>query len=63
MLGLNLYQTLTEEDAMPVALRESLQMYNNDKENRDLELAIRLSLAESREEPSSLERTLSNNIN
>ena len=40
------YQDINENDALQIALCESLQMYQNNKENKDLELAIKLSLAD-----------------
>jgi hypothetical protein len=39
------YQTLHEEEALQIALSESLHMYQSSREERDLALAIRMSLA------------------
>lgn len=39
------YQTLHFEDALQIALSESLHLYNSRKEEEDLELAIQMSTA------------------
>jgi hypothetical protein len=44
------YQTLQEEDALEIALRESKDMYQIDKEAADLALALEMSLVERNEE-------------
>jgi hypothetical protein len=41
---------LQEEDALEIALRESKEMYQIDKEATDLALALELSLVEENEE-------------
>jgi hypothetical protein len=48
------YQTLLEEDALEIALRESKEMYQIGKEASDLALALELSLAEEKEETNSI---------
>lgn len=44
------YQTLQEEDALEIALRESKEMYQIDKEATDLALALELSLIEDKQD-------------
>lgn len=38
------YQTLYEEEALEIALRESLDLFHTSREEEDLALAIQLSL-------------------
>jgi hypothetical protein len=45
---------LHEEDALEIALRESKEMYQIDKEASDLALALELSLVEEKEETNSI---------
>jgi len=39
-----MYQTLHEEEALEIALKESLDMFHSTQEEEDLALAIQLSL-------------------
>jgi hypothetical protein len=43
-----MYQTLYEEEALEIALRESLDMFHSSREEEDLALALQLSLVNER---------------
>lgn len=45
-----MYQTLYEDEAMEIALRESLDMFHSTQEEEDLALAIQLSLVKEKGE-------------
>jgi len=45
-----MYQTLYEDEALEIALRESLDMFQSTQEEEDLALAIQLSLVKEKGE-------------
>jgi hypothetical protein len=45
-----MYQTLYEDEAMEIALRDSLDMFQSTQEEEDLALAIQLSLVKEKEQ-------------
>jgi hypothetical protein len=45
-----MYQTLYEDEAMEIALRDSLDMFQSSQEEEDLALAIQLSLVKDKEQ-------------